>query len=445
MSPRDALMYWIGDKIPNDQFLLYAFTPGAVDPKTLREKVSQRSAVIEDLCLRVRDVPWNLDYPYWVTRTFGDDQFIVHELTDPDWTRCREATAAIVASALDIRIAPWRLHVFPDVRDVPGCDGVPALVAILQVSHALADGRRAAAIARELFGPGEPGGPRPAPDPGHVGPVSLARAVMRTPFQLGQLVARSYDAFRAYKESVALTARGELPPPQPGRALTALNTAPGTRHDVRMIVLPLADLRGGHTVTVKALTAISVALSRYLAAGGSAVPETLGAEVTVASPGEAQSRNHFHNVGVDLFPHEPDLRVRAEKIARALDERRARAVHPTTLRQGRPLDVTPALLVWFGINSHDPADTPATVSGNTVVTSVHRGAADLRFAGADVRFTAGFPALSPMMGVTHGVYSIGDTMTVSVHSSPRVMPDPENYEALLREALDDIARILHEP
>lgn len=76
----------------------------------------------------------------------------------------------------------------------------------------------------------------------------------------------------------------------------------------------------------------------------------------------------------------------------------------------------------------------ATVTGNTVVSSVNRGAADLRFGAATVALTAGFPGLSPMMGLTHGVHGIGDTVAVSVHAADSAIGDIDAYvERLARE------------
>jgi hypothetical protein len=75
------------------------------------------------------------------------------------------------------------------------------------------------------------------------------------------------------------------------------------------------------------------------------------------------------------------------------------------------------------------------VSGNTVVSSVHRGSADLRFGAAPVLLTAGFPALSPAMGLTHGVHGIGDTVAVSVHAAESAIGDIDEYLRLLDAAL----------
>jgi hypothetical protein len=71
------------------------------------------------------------------------------------------------------------------------------------------------------------------------------------------------------------------------------------------------------------------------------------------------------------------------------------------------------------------------VSGNTVVSSVYRGPADLRFGGAPALLTAGYPALSPAMGLVHGVHGIGDTIAISVHAAASAVGDIDDYTARL--------------
>ncbi|MFC7755996.1 hypothetical protein [Tsukamurella soli] len=53
-------------------------------------------------------------------------------------------------------------------------------------------------------------------------------------------------------------------------------------------------------------------------------------------------------------------------------------------------------------------------------------------------FTAGFPALSPAMGVTHGIHGIGEVVTLTVTSAPEALPDPDGYAALLAAAVDEL-------
>ncbi len=88
------------------------------------------------------------------------------------------------------------------------------------------------------------------------------------------------------------------------------------------------------------------------------------------------------------------------------------------------------MLRAFGVRAA-PRDTPARVAGAAVVSSVNRGPADLTLAGGRVLFTAGFPALSAAHALTIGVHGIGDAVTVSVTTSPSVVPEAGRFIGLL--------------
>lgn len=436
LTPADAQMYWLSERIRNDQFLVFCFDVRG-DAEAVRETVRRRTERMGELLCRVRDVPRNLDYPYWVPREFADDLVVGHRLADSTWAGLQSELGALVATALDARTSPWRLHVFPDVRDAPLCEGA-ALVVVLQVSHAFADGRRATALARSLFGADEPPvSATPAPAPSEV--VMAARGVLGLPIRLVRLVSAGRRAAAADRALTAATAAGEVPPPSAGRPLVGLNADPGPGRVVRMVVCPKDDFRrGGHTVTVVALTAVSVALTRFLEARGEDVPDRLGAEVTVAVEATGPARNNYRNAGVDLFVTEPDLHVRAGLIAAELAARRERVSHPLLAQRDGANEFIPAPLLRFGTTRQSADATPGTVTGNTVVSSVFRGPADLVTAGGRAVFSAGFPGLSPVTALTHGVYGFGDTVTIGVSAGSRVIPDLDEYERILRDAVAEV-------
>ncbi|MEV4635165.1 wax ester/triacylglycerol synthase domain-containing protein [Rhodococcus coprophilus] len=440
LTPADAQMYWLSERMPNDQFLLFCFATDA-DVDAVRETVRSRVRRMGELLCHVRDVPGHLDYPYWAPRRFGEDLVVGHQLSDSSWTGLQSELGVLVATSLDARESPWRLHVFPGVRDAPGCDDA-ALVVVWQVSHAFADGRRATELARALFGTGEPpASVRPPPVPSI--PVMLARAFAGFPGRVARTFTAGRRAADAARALDAATAAGEIPPPAPGRPLTGLDTDPGTERSVRMVVCPAAlFLSGGHTITTVALTAVSVAVSRFLAARGEDVPDLLGAEVTIAVGAVGPAHNNYRNAGVELFVTEPDLRIRATRIAADLAERRARVTHPLPAQRDAATEHVPAPALRFGIVRYPATVLPVTVTGNTVVSSVDRGPADLALAGGPVMFSAGFPGLSPAMALTHGVYGLGETVTIGVAAGTRVVPDLDVYEQMLRAAVEEVGAAL---
>lgn len=452
MAPQDATMYWLSARTRNDLFLLYCFTDAGRPAAELRTFVAERSARIADLRVRARDVPGDLDYPSWVPCEFIADQFVEHELSKPDWAHLQTALGEVVDTGVDAAVRPWRLHLFRDIVDAPGGSG-PALVVVLQMSHALADGRRAAEIARALFAEDDEGDAGSNSVTGALrtirasaipAPVEAVLALPRMPIRIARTAIRGYRAFRAQQRLAELTAAEELPPPGPDFPPGLVNNAAteaDSAHQVRMIVCDAESLRApGRTVTVVVLTAVSLALTHYLEMRGAPV-DKLGAQVPMALSDTAKSNahNNYRSLSVDLSIDEPDLRLRADKIAATMADRRLRAQHPLLTAQDRVTDVVPAPMLRRDIARY-PLDTvPDSIAGHTVVSSVYRGPANLTVGGGPVRFTGGFPAIGSVMRLTHGVHGLGDTVTISLHADTATIPDLDAYAELLRAALNEAA------
>lgn len=416
----------MSEAIPSDQFLLYAFDGAA--PGGLAARITQRANAIDDLCVRVVDVPGDLDYPRWSPTTVTADAVRVHDVGD--WAGCLRRLGDTMSVPVDTRRLPWRVHLFPGVGDVPGAQGT-AVVAVLQISHALADGTLASALARQLFGDDDQVGVparRGRPTPPAL--VAAAGGVARMPLQATALVARGVRAHRAHRDRVRDENAGTVPRSRDGVPLLGVNVRPDDRRDLRVVVTDVDTLRAlGGTVTVGALTVIGRALAEHVGAS------VLRAEVLVAGVGDRRARNHFRSVGVDLAVDEPDPARRATRIADDLAAMVRRGHHPAARAEASAMEAVPAVLVASGVRSFDAHAVPDSVTGNTVVSSVDRGADDLVVGGGRVVLTAGFPALSPVQSVTHGVHGIGGRVAVSVCSSPTGLPDPDRYAERLAAAL----------
>lgn len=400
-------MYWMSAKIPSDQFLLYAFRGVPADIDATLATLRSRAAAFPELALRVSDEsPWR--YPQWVRCDVDTGSVLSHD--GGEWTTCLDAVGSLAAEQLDPRRRTWRVHVFAGVDGIPGVNG-PGTVVVLQISHVLGDGIRSSALAARLFG-------RDAPVPA-AAPRQWGTAV------LPYLATR---AALAHRDLMRDTGSGAVAGPADSWPARRTNDRPVAPIGLRTITRP-RSLLSGPTVTVAVLAAVARTLADELGV------ENLGAEVPMAKPGVRHANNHFGNVSVGLHPALP-FGPRAERIAAELVDRRQRSAHPANAAADAAFAATPAALLRWGIGYFNPEARSVTVAGNTVVSSVNRGAADLDFGGCPVVLTAGYPALSPMMGLTHGVHGIGDTVAVSVHAASSALPDLDGYVERLADALD---------
>jgi WS/DGAT C-terminal domain len=400
MAAVDAQFYWVSAKVPNDEFLLYAFAGEPADFERAVDQIRSRAHGCRHLTTRVDDGR-ALTYPKWVPAAVEPSQVLSHQLDDNSWHGCLDAVVGLADDQLDVRRAPWRLHLFAPVHGIPDSTRM-GTVAVMQVAHALADGARASALAGWLFGRAAP-----VPDVTALSP--------------GFLPWRALNAACAHRKLVRDSRAGLLPAPVGSRPALSTNARPVGARTVRTLVRHRSQLRGP-TVTVAVLAAVSSALSAQL--GDAAM--SLAAEVPIAKSGVPQAHNHFRNATVGLYP---DLTwaARVERIGADLAGARRRSEHPAARAADRAFAAVPAPLLRWGVGQFDPDVRPPRVSGNTVVSSVYRGPRDLRFGDAPVLLTAGYPALSPAMGLTHGVHGIGDTIAISVHAAESAVGDVDEY------------------
>src|SRR5437660_4874191 len=141
MAAVDAQFYWMSAKIPNDEFLLYAFSGEPADFDRAVDEIRRRADSCRHLTTRVDDGS-ALTYPKWVPAAVGPAQVLRHQLDDNSWRGCLDAVVRLADDQLDLRHEPWRLHLFAQVHGIPHSSGV-GTVAVVQVAHALADGARA--------------------------------------------------------------------------------------------------------------------------------------------------------------------------------------------------------------------------------------------------------------------------------------------------------------
>ncbi len=420
LAPVDARMLWTARSAASDQFLLFAFDDTGVPEEQVCVEVLVAARAVGRLNVAAREVPGHLDYPEWTAHPASSAQVVAHRLADTAWAGLLTALGSVMADQVDPGEAPWRVHVFSGIVD-PRDPARRLRVAVLQVSHALVDGRGATALARQLFG--DP--PDPAAPARETGARMLAvRGAARLPAQVAGLVV---GGARAYRLSRREGAPSGTPPVVP----LPVNRPAGVRRALRTVTVDRSQFRG--RVTVGAVAAIGDALLESGLLESGLVESDPVVELAVARdrvPGQA---NNFFMAGIRT---RTDLvgAARHDAIAAAVRSARERDRQPARRAARRAESFTPAMLMHWAATGFEPPEGVGAVAGHTVVSSVDRGTDDLFLAGGRVRLTAGFPALSTVHGLTHGVHGIGDTVTVSVLADPDAIRVDE-YVAALRAAI----------
>ena len=120
---------------------------GHLDAATLRTLVAERIHLLPPLRRRLAEVPFGLDYPYWVDADGLDLDYHVRELSLPapgDDAELTEQAARIVSVPLDRARPLWELYVIGGLAG--GRTGI-----LLKLHHAAVDGMAAANLLSVLF------------------------------------------------------------------------------------------------------------------------------------------------------------------------------------------------------------------------------------------------------------------------------------------------------
>ncbi|MFT3900623.1 MAG: wax ester/triacylglycerol synthase family O-acyltransferase [Gordonia sp. (in: high G+C Gram-positive bacteria)] len=407
LHPVDARMLWAAPRAHSDQFLLFAFAATGVDAAAVERQVLAAARGIERFGVVAREVPGHLDYPSWAPRPPTSEQVLTHTVDAGTWAGMLRHLGGLIADQLDAHEAAWRVHLFPGIADPR--DGSPLRVAVLQISHALADGRGSSALARRLFA-ADPPAHAATREPAPRASVAAARGVARLPVQVAGMVGGGLRAYRLSRAEAAVP--GPVPP-------CRANRPPGVRRELRTVTVDKSAV--GPPVTPWAIGAIGRAMS---AAG--LVDAAPVVELTVARDPEPGLANNFFMAGI--------VAGDADAVHTQVAAARRRDADAARVAARRAEACTPAALMHWATTGFPATDPPGAVTGHTVVSSVNRGAADLVLAGGAVRLTAGFPALSTAHSLTHGVHGIGDAITLSVLADPDII-DVDGYVAALTAAL----------
>ncbi|MGG7101104.1 wax ester/triacylglycerol synthase domain-containing protein [Rhodococcus sp. 24CO] len=395
-----------------DVLTIFLFDSGSstpLDKKELLDFLGVRASRIPQLRWTVTTVPGGFGFPYWIdTEPFDIADHVEDNVEISSWKGVFEYFADIAAQIVDPYECLWRLHVVRGVRDAPGVHG-EATVVILKASHALGDGQVYNAIVHDLFSS------KPLPDfvPELTAPNpwwSSVKGILGTP-------RRYVRALRALPETRKYDA------PDSGGGVVAFTG----KRSATALILDLAPIREakkmwpGVTVTGIAQTIISLSLEEHF---GDKSPRSMQVMSGAPAGAEVHGQNHMGCYHVDLAMDKEDIAGRLLSIT--ANNNHGKAGYPDAYRAVRALQYElPAVAVKPKLSTEPKL--------GTVASSVNRGPAVMTLGPSKILSTTSFPYVSPRSPFNHGIYSVGDMLSISVLSGTPDSGDIDVYAAVLEK------------
>ena len=445
--------------------------PGGLDLASVQELIGQRLPLVPPLRWRLAEVPFSLDYPYWVDDPDFDLEFHVREIALPapgNEAQLAEQVARIIARPLDRRRPLWELYLIQGLED-----GHAAV--LTKIHHAVVDGLSGAEIMAALLDLTPEG--RDVPEPserlgrmpgrtemlvrGVVGalkfPMRLARsapaalpnlaevrslAVVPGVAKFGQVIKRTREIALGRPRHKSLPGLSTPRTPFSGRVSGHRKVAFGQ--------LSLADVkavknRHGTTVNDVVVALCAGAVRRWLIEHGALPEEPLVAQIPISVRTEAQTGTYGNRIMLQttpLFTQVPDARERLRLTHEALGDmkQRHRAL-PAELLQDANHFIPPAV---FALAARSTFALATSAAGrppwNLVISNVPGPQLPLYLAGA--RLVANYPisVITDGMGLNITVMSYCGQLDFGLIADRDQMPDVHLLIQWLREELALLAK-----
>lgn len=451
LSARDAwFLYAERPSTPLDLGTVYVFeggsrVPGGRGAPGIEETIRERLHLVPRYRQRILRAPLNLAHPVWVDDpNFDLGAHVRREVLPPpgDGAALRKLVMRILSRPLDMRRPLWEVTIVTGLRH-------DRVVIVNRAHHAMVDGVSSVDIitllldtTEEIYRPVPPESewkPRAAPTR-----WQLVRPVL---WNLGPqnkdertVVPAVWSTTRVPWKSV-LTLSGKMVSPRPD---LFFNRRIGTQRSGRGLKVPLAAFKAlkeqyGCTINDAVLAVVSDGLHRWFKARGERVPEKVRVfcPVSVRADGPGRIGNQISGMVLELPTGDLTIEQRLRKIkVMTGDLKRTRQAVAADKLAGLADWAPPTLLVLAGRLMSNPQG-----GANINVTNVPGPQFPLYSGGAELLEVWPFAPLYPSMGLGIAIVSYNGQAFFGLTADPGIVPDVEQFTAMLRAAADECAAL----
>ncbi len=408
---------------------------------------------------KLAEVPFGLDYPYWIEAEDFDLEFHVRHIALPrpgDWRQLCIQVARLHARMLDRSHPLWEAYVIEGLDNV---EGLPkgSFALLLKMHHAAFDGITGA----EIIGAIHDLEPRVAirqsaratqwradPRPGAL-PL-LAHAWLnnlRQPQRLVQTVAELIPAVQRVRKGLRENRFHAISE----RVKTRFNgRVSGHRSvDARFFRLTdiktIKDLVPGATVNDVIVTIVAGALRRYLLARNELPATSLVAGAPINIRTESEHGTGGNLVSMMTLSIYTDIADPLERLHQVHDECISSKEYSSAIGARTLTDLTQTIpprvaALGFRAASQTMLLTGASSPINTIISNVPGPQVPLYLCGAKLVCSAGCGPVLDHMGLFHAVLSYEGGISVTVVACRDMLPDPAFYSECLQASFDELKK-----
>ncbi len=391
---------------------------------------------------KLRRVPLELDYPWWVEDEHFDLEYHVRHIALPapgDWRQFCIQASRIHARALDLQRPLWEIYV---IEGLDSIDGLPrgSFALLTKIHHAAIDIERHNEIVEVLHDttrrPPRPLPPAPwFPERAPGAAALMLRGLLRTlrsPLRLAAPLARLAPATRAFVAFTRDLQRAEQVTATRFNSVVSPHRVFDTRRFLRSEFDAIRRLVPGATVDDAVLAVCAGGLRRYLAAQGELPQADLAARCAIGGrSGEGTVTWRQLRFGTGEADPVRRLALIHEQTAAPPPDEPAEAGDGAAGGDAAP----PTLPRRFGRSAI--ASGLGLPLASCTVTPVAGPAVPMFLVGARMSYYSAILPIEDGMGLVFAVTHYDGRVIVSPTSCRELMPDPQAFTQCVRDSFQD--------
>ncbi|GER60212.1 diacylglycerol O-acyltransferase [Patiriisocius marinus] len=436
---------------------------GSIDFEDFKQTVASKLHLMPKFRQRLKRVPMDLDYPYWVNDPNFDIDLHLHrsKLPDPsNWKTLRNMTSSIFSAPLDLRRPLWSIDFIEGIDEIAQVPkGSVAIVS--KVHHVMIDGKSGVGLLSVLFDNEKIPKKTKLVKPVHFDPDPLPDDIslllksgygfLKNPFKIPKTIAETAFAFVKNKASKSLSIQKEFAAARYPVPITIFNGKISAKRTWGTAILNfervnnLRKLSGG-SVNDVILAICAGAIRQYLQEKEKLPLQPLVANVPISirHNEDTTTGNKIANMMIQLATHIENPLERLEYIQEQtmLGKSRHKTMGAKTLT--KMADAVPfglanlAAGLYSKYNIKDLHRPPF----NVTITNVP-GPRDLLYLnGHKVVSMFGLTPVVDGFGLIIAAFSYNGSITITTTSDAKTMPDADLFSRHIRASANELETLI---